>query len=245
MASSSSRVAFTAALLLFGIGLQVQAFKFPSIPAVSRRFLGNSVCKPQTCYCAKSSSKNEGTCLYMDKGQCKSRPCESSYECKSGVKTDTLCICRKTTTKLVMVHPGVCEKKPISGVQYVPYNSGPNLGTGGSGATRGLYFVVAGRKVVYRTKYLNKAKKYLRRYKRGSRAIFEVKKGKVLKSPYRIAGYPQTRRYGFYTYWRNKKDIQRMRNICVKYIKPKRKPVFRTKNVQGLYLVVVLDTHKR
>jgi len=69
--------------------------------------------------------------------------------------------------------------------------------------------------------------------------LHQVKKGKVLKSPYRIAGYPQTRRYGFYTYWRNKKDIQRMRNICVKYIKPKRKPVFRTKNVQGLYLVVV------
>jgi len=108
--------------------------------------------------------------------------------------------------------------------------------------------VVANNKVVAKVRWLDQAKRALNKYKRGSRCIFETKGKKVLLNARKIAGYPQTKQYGFNRFWKNWPDIRRMHKIAVRYYTPKSKSkatskkkrtrVIRTKNIRGTFLVV-------
>jgi len=243
--------AFFSAVTVLSIEFEVQAFKHSRVSG-SEIVLQTTSRLPQTCYCAKSYNQGNGICHYMknkDEKTCGSRPCRPNYVCNPGISSGLLCIRRNTKSKVVQTEPGKCEIIPTVGYMYVPYSNSPNLGTRGTSVAlpvvkphrraRGLFLVVSNNRVLYKVRNLITAKWYLRRIKSGSRCIFEVQNGKVLGNPHRIAGYPQTRKYGFNKYWNDWNDITRMRRIAVNYYKRTLKPrTIRTKNIRGAYLVI-------
>ncbi len=48
------------------------------------------------------------------------------------------------------------------------------------------------------------------------RVIFQVRKGKVIRNPNKIAGYPQTSAYGFDPKWKDDEELTEMYNVAVK-----------------------------
>ncbi len=79
---------------------------------------------------------------------------------------------------------------------------------------RGIFVVVDGDEVVGRYSRLRLAFLALRRHKKRSHCVFEVKNGIVLHNPRTIAGYKQSPEFGFDRYWMNRNDIHRMHHIA-------------------------------
>lgn len=72
---------------------------------------------------------------------------------------------------------------------------------------RGTFVVIVKNVVIGKYNKLFAAQRALKMYKPENRAVFEVKNG-VVQNPNKIAGYPQTERYGFDKKWKNKAELK-------------------------------------
>jgi len=144
----------------------------------------------------------------------------------------------KPKPKPVKKEPKLTKPKPKP-IKKKPKSTKPKVRN-----VRGTFLVVAKGKVV-RCKSLYIARKVLRRYKSGSRCIFQIKNGQVLSNPRKICGYPQTRKYGFNGRWRNAKDINHMRVLATEFyrrsiygINRRRPTKKKRRSPRGIFLVV-------
>ena len=194
-----------------------------------------------TCSCAKIESYSPGNCYYFldtAKSRCRARKCKAGFVCTPGKKTGLTCIRRKIISKVVPAAPGTCTEKTVVEYLIVPY----------IGRYRpqslvlnkiGEFIVVADNKVVNRYMDLYRARNVLNSFKRGSRCIFQVKKGYVASDPHTVAGYAQLPRYGFQRSWADWYDIRRMHRTASLWYALRYRPV---ENIQGIFIVVVGTT---
>ena len=133
-----------------------------------------------------------------------------------------------------ILHGKVQDPHVIAGIQQTPENWFNNKWNGSSDIYRmrraatfwyadnfknvrnvnGMFFVIDGDSVASTHFRLRSAINALRRAKKRSHCMFEVKNGIVLHDPRTIAGYKQTPEFGFDRYWLSTGDIHRMHHIA-------------------------------
>ncbi len=84
---------------------------------------------------------------------------------------------------------------------------------------KGTFVVVAKNVVIGIYNRLFDAQRALKIYQGENRAVFEVKNGNVIRGATTIAGYPQTKQYGFDKKWKNESDLNRLYRVAKRWSK--------------------------